>query len=122
MSSKSRHREKIENICGGTPCQGLASQNTTCDAWAEDIALLDQFRDENGKLNMRVEEMAQEMQRKEEQWKAERVRLEKLRAEIARRRAERERLKRHRAEDARRRAEAARRNQAKRKKWYKRWG
>ena len=127
VSIKSRHREMIENICGGRPCQGFASQKKTCDSWAEDIALMDQYRDENGKLNMRVEKMAQEMQQKEEQWKAERVRLEKLRAEIARKRAERQRLERQRAEaarrraeDARRRAEAARRNQAKRKKWYKR--
>ena len=50
VSTKSRHREKIENVCGGRPCQGMASENKTCDSWAEDIALIDHLRDENQRL------------------------------------------------------------------------
>ena len=59
--------------------------------------------DEFEEMNKKMEEMAQEMQRKDEQW-----------------RAEREKLERQRAEDARKIQELIR-NQGKRKKWYKRF-
>ena len=59
--------------------------------------------DEFEELNKKMEEMAQEMQRKDEQW-----------------RAERERLERQRAADARKIQELIQ-NQGKRKKWYKRF-